>query len=120
MLPTRSAFYGRFTAQLARLLEQLLHEVLARKAKSSPRLMGTFARFREVLAIDSTILRLHNALEVEFPSIWTNYMRASAKLNVGFQRRWARHQAHPASERAHARPAAARVRAMDARQAAHL
>ena len=77
-----SAFYDRFTAELARLLERLVHETLARRAKSSPRLRGVFARFSEVLATDSTILRLHDALEADFPSIFTNHMRASAKLNV--------------------------------------
>ena len=115
-----SAFYDRFTPEFARLIERLLDEVLARKAKSSPRLSGVFSRFREVLATDSTILRLNDALEADFPSIWTHYMRASAKLNVVINvvGRGTR-RVQIASGRTHVLQVA-RVRTVDARQAAHL
>jgi IS4 transposase len=77
-----SAFYDRFTDQLAQLLEQLAVEALSKLERRRRRLSGTFQAFQQVLAVDSTLLRLHNALEEAFPSVWTNYMRASAKLNV--------------------------------------
>jgi putative transposase len=57
-------------------------EALGKLSHARPRLAGTFRNFRDVLVTDSTILRLHNALEEHFPSIWRHYMRASAKLNV--------------------------------------
>jgi hypothetical protein len=77
-----SAFYGRFTAPLVRLLERLVAETLSRLAAKSRPMRGLLARFEEVLACDSTLLRLHNALEEHYPSIWTHYMKASAKLSV--------------------------------------
>jgi hypothetical protein len=77
-----SAFYDRFTTELARLLERLVHEALARKAKSSPRLRGVFARFSEVLATDSTILRLHDALEADCRSALQRHGRQLRILNV--------------------------------------
>jgi putative transposase len=77
-----SAFYGRFTAPLVRLLERLVAEVLARLAAKARPLCGLLSRFREVLACDSTLLRLHAALEELYPSVWTNHTKASAKLSV--------------------------------------
>jgi IS4 transposase len=77
-----SAFYGRFTNELALLLQRLVSEALAKLSRKAPRLAGTFGAFEQVLVADSTIIRLHDALEAAFPSIWTNFMRASAKLTV--------------------------------------
>jgi len=77
-----SAFYDRFTHRLTRLLELLVSDALSKLSCARPRLAGVFQAFRDVLVTDSTILRLHNALEEAFPSIWRHYMRASAKLNI--------------------------------------
>jgi putative transposase len=77
-----SAFYDRFTAAMARLLRRLAEESLAKLAVSAPKLGRTFKSFRQVLVADGTLLRLHDALEAAFPSVWTHYMRASAKLHV--------------------------------------
>jgi hypothetical protein len=77
-----SAFYDRFTQPLARLIEQLVEEALGKLSARRPRLAGVFDGFREVLTCDGTIIRLHNALEADYPSIWTHYMRASARLHV--------------------------------------
>jgi hypothetical protein len=77
-----SAFYDRFTEPLVRLLEQLVATSLAKLAKAKPKLRGAFERFREVLACDTSLLRLHNALEELYPSVFTHYMKASAKLCV--------------------------------------
>lgn len=77
-----SAFYGRFTAPLVLLLERLVAETLARFAAKTRPMRGLLARFEEVLACDSTLLRLHNALEEFYPSVWTHYMKASVKLSV--------------------------------------
>jgi putative transposase len=77
-----SAFYDRFSAAMARLLRRLAEESLAKLATTVPTLRRTFKSFRQVLVTDGTLLRLHDALEPAFPSVWTNYMRASAKLHV--------------------------------------
>jgi len=77
-----SAFYGRFTEPLVRLLERLVAEALSRLAAKTRQMRGLLARFEEVLACDSTLLRLHDALEELYPSIWPNRMKASAKLSV--------------------------------------
>lgn len=77
-----SSFYDRFTASLVELLEQLVEAALERMDVKIHRMRGAFARFREVIACDSTLLRLHNALEDIYPSVWTHYMKASAKLTV--------------------------------------
>lgn len=77
-----SAFYDRFTAPLVRLLERLVAETLSRLAAKARPLRGLLARFEEVLACDSTLLRLHDALEELYPSVWTNHTKASAKLAV--------------------------------------
>jgi len=58
-----SAFYDRFTHGLTRLLEQLVSEALGKLGRAKPRLAGAFQAFHDVLVTDSTILRLHNALE---------------------------------------------------------
>jgi hypothetical protein len=77
-----SAFYDRFTEPLVRLLERLVADSLTKLAQAKPKLRGAFERFREVLVCDTSLLRLHNALEELYPSVFTHYMRASAKLCV--------------------------------------
>lgn len=77
-----SSFHARFTAGLVELMRMLVVEGLGQLARYRPKLRGVFAPFQEVLAIDSALLRLHDALEPFYPSVWTHYMRASAKLGV--------------------------------------
>jgi hypothetical protein len=77
-----SSFHARFDARLVELLRQLTTDALSRAQRSRPRLRGVFAPFVEVLAVDTALLRLHNALESDYPSVWTHYMKASAKLGV--------------------------------------
>jgi len=77
-----STFYARFNAGLVRLMRELVVEAIDKLDPPRPRRGSVFAPFREVLAIDSTLVRLHNALEDAYPSVWRNYMRASAKLTV--------------------------------------
>jgi IS4 transposase len=77
-----SAFYGRFTEGLAALMRALLLEALDKVASTRAKAGSVFRRFREVLAVDSTLIRLHDALEADFPSVWRNHTRASIKLTV--------------------------------------
>jgi len=77
-----SSFHARFNGSLVRLLERLTKDALDRAQRSRPRLRGILAPFVEVLAIDTALIRLHNSLEADYPSVWTHYMRASAKLGI--------------------------------------
>jgi len=75
-----SSFHARFTPALVELVRTLTLEALGDLARCRPKLQGLFEPFVEVLAIDSALLRLHNALEPFYPSVFSHYMKASAKL----------------------------------------
>lgn len=77
-----SAFYARLTAPLALLLKVLVEEAMARVEACSPALKHSLGRFKQVLVADGALLRLHDGLARQFPSVWTHYMKASAKLHV--------------------------------------
>jgi IS4 transposase len=77
-----SSFHARFNAPLVDLMQTLTAEALQRVSHLRPKLRGVLAPFVEVLATDSALIRLHNALESEYPSVWRHYMKASAKLAV--------------------------------------
>jgi len=55
---------------------------MAALAKRRQRLGRRFRSFREVLAVDGTLIRLHDALAPHYSSVWTHYMKASAKLHM--------------------------------------
>ena len=77
-----SSFHARFSEELTSLMRTLSLEALQRQARSRPRLKAVFAPFVEVLAVDSSWLRLHHALEPFYPSVWTHHTKASAKLGM--------------------------------------
>jgi IS4 transposase len=77
-----SAFYDRFTPNFVRLLKVVLAEIMSKLQHDFTSLKESFACFRDVLITDSTLIRLHDMLEKAFPSIWTNYMKASVKAHV--------------------------------------
>lgn len=77
-----SSFHARFCTGMVELMRTVALEALDELARARPRLRGVFTPFREVLAIDSALLRLHDALEPFYPSVFTHYMKASAKLTV--------------------------------------
>lgn len=77
-----SAFYDRLTSRLAVLLKTLVEEAMAQLEAHSPALKGSLARFKQVLVADGSLLRLHDGLARQFPSVWSHYMKASAKLHV--------------------------------------
>ena len=77
-----SAFYDRFTRELARFFRLVVEELLSRVEASEAQLRGTLSSFRDVLLTDSTLVRLHDLLEKRFPACRTNHTRASAKLHV--------------------------------------
>jgi hypothetical protein len=77
-----SSFHARLSAALTRLLRALVIEVIDQLGRVRPKTRAAFAPFVEVLAVDSALLRLHNALEPHYPSMFRNHMKASAKLTM--------------------------------------
>lgn len=77
-----SAFYDRFTAGLVRLMKSVLGEVMEKASGPSRELRGALAAFKEVLATDSTIVRLHKLLKAKWPACRTNHTEAALKAHV--------------------------------------
>lgn len=78
----RSTFYERLSAPLARLLHELVKQTLGRQADGARIPTGPLAGFKELLAIDSTVLCLHDLLASAFAATRTNSTKAAAKLHV--------------------------------------
>jgi putative transposase len=78
-----SSFYDRFTPQLAKLLRGMVAEVIGRAAEVGSRsLAGALAGFRDLLLIDSTVIRLHDLLKGPYAGCRTNHSKAAAKLHM--------------------------------------
>ena len=78
----RSAFYARWTASLAKLLQQRVGRLLSQPGPVAVMPAGALSQFRELLALDATVIRLHTLLSKAFPGCRTNHTKASAKLHV--------------------------------------
>jgi putative transposase len=78
-----SAFYDRFTAPLVVFLRRAVAHGCAEMAKRAKDAEGR-ARvfFTDIVGIDSTVLRLHDALAGRFPGTRTNHSPAAAKLHL--------------------------------------
>ena len=77
-----SGFYKRLTAKLAKLMKAL---ALAAIEQTGPVLgipSGSLVGFRDLLAIDSCVIRLHDLLARDFPGCRTNQSKAAAKLHM--------------------------------------
>jgi putative transposase len=77
-----SAFYDRFNPKTVDFLKAVLAEMITGLQSNLASLKGSLAVFRDILITDSTLIRLHDLLEKTFPSVWTNYMKASMKAHV--------------------------------------
>jgi IS4 transposase len=77
-----SAFYGRLTPRLVRLLKAVLGEVMDKTAKMNGAMRGALASFRDVLLTDSTVIRLHDLLQKAFPACRTNHTQAALKAHI--------------------------------------
>jgi len=77
-----SSFYARFTGEFVELMARLANDAVAALSRTNQRRAGVFKLFVEVLAIDSTLIRLHDALEESYPSVWRNHTKASAKIGM--------------------------------------
>jgi len=77
-----SGFYARLSSGLVLLLKALVEEAMVQMQISAPALKHSLGRFQQVLVADGSLLRLHDGLARQFPSVWSHYMKASAKLHV--------------------------------------
>lgn len=77
-----SAFYDRFTAGMAKLFRSILDDLMTGMQRGETELSGVLASFRDVLLIDSTLIRLHDLLAKSFPASRTNHTLAALKAHV--------------------------------------
>ena len=77
-----SAFYGRFTKGLSRLLKLVLSHLMDALSEPPKALKGAWKSFRDVVLADATAVRLHDLLAGAFPACRTNHTQAAAKMHV--------------------------------------
>lgn len=78
-----SAYYDRFTPELVKFLKRCVERgidnlVIEPSLKMSEKLEG----FRDLISIDSTLIRLHEQLVEKWPGPRTNHSPASVKINA--------------------------------------
>lgn len=78
----RSSFYDRLTRPLAKLLRRLALEALEQLGGAALVPEGYLAGFRDLLAMDATVLRLHDLLGRSYAACRTNHTKAAAKLHM--------------------------------------
>jgi len=77
-----SSFYDRFTPQLVKMLKMLVDDVMGDLIPATSNRDGVFAAFRDVLAADATVIRLHDMLAKGYAACRTNHTKAAAKLHA--------------------------------------
>lgn len=77
-----SSFYKRFSPALVRFLRQAFEEGLGKLQAAHPKLQGVLEEFREILLVDSSVIRLRDLLARSFPACRTNHTQAAAKLHM--------------------------------------
>lgn len=79
----RSAFQKKFSEGSVAFFRAVFGEALGRHAaRLGTRLGGKLVRFRDVCAIDATVIRLHDLLEKAYAATRTNHTKAAAKLHA--------------------------------------
>jgi IS4 transposase len=77
-----SAFFDRFSEALAAFFRAVMLELLEGLQQAEVKFRGLLEPFRDVLATDSTLVKLHDLLERRYPACRTNHTKAAAKLHV--------------------------------------
>ena len=77
----RSSFHQRFTDELAALLIQLVERAID-SSKALRRMGGALDAFKEVLAIDSTVVRVSPDLRIAWPGAWAHHSPAAVKVTA--------------------------------------
>lgn len=79
----RSAFQKKFSARSVAFFRAVFLEACAHHALHlGTRLGGKLARFKDVCAIDATVIRLHDLLKKTYAATRTNHTKAAAKLHA--------------------------------------
>lgn len=78
----RSAFYTRLSAPLAAMLRQMALELMEDLRSGAAAPGGYLKGFRELLAVDSTVLRLREWLAEIYGACRTNHTKSAAKLHA--------------------------------------
>jgi IS4 transposase len=77
-----SSFYSRFTPALSRFLKQLFEMGLDKLGRGTASAQAALGPLQDILCIDSTIVRLHDALARCWPACRTNHTLAAVKLHT--------------------------------------
>lgn len=77
-----SSFYDRFNTGLIAFLKGAIEHALGEFQLAFKGLSDRFDTFRDVMVIDSTVIKLHDALAKTFPGCRTNTAPASCKLHA--------------------------------------
>lgn len=77
-----SSFYNRFTPAFTRFLRALLERGLEKLGRCAEGTQAVLGEIREVLCVDSTVIRLHDALARCWPACRTNHTLAAVKLHT--------------------------------------
>lgn len=77
-----SSFYNRFTPAFTRFLRELLAVGLAKLNRCAEGAAAVLGEIQEILCVDSTVVRLHDALAGCWPACRTNHTLAAVKLHT--------------------------------------
>ena len=77
-----SSFQDRFTPALVKYLRLIVGRLFDGLTEPSRALAGELGAFKEVIATDATVIRLHDFLAKAFPGCRTNHTKAALKLHV--------------------------------------
>jgi len=77
-----SSFYNRFTPAFTQFLRKLVELGLEKLNHCAEGYSALLGELREVLCVDSTVIRLHDALVGCWPACRTNHTQAAVKLHT--------------------------------------
>jgi putative transposase len=77
-----SSFYNRFTPAFTQFLRALLNEGLEKLNRCAEGSAAVLGEIQDILCVDSTIVRLHDALASHWPACRTNHTLAAVKLHT--------------------------------------
>jgi putative transposase len=82
MRVARSAFWKRFTPQFEALVTWLLCQLQRRAEQRRPKYVGVLAGFRDVVAVDATVIKVHDSLRWLWKGARTNSAGAAVKVHT--------------------------------------
>jgi IS4 transposase len=77
-----SSFYNRFTPAFTRFLREVMELGLEKLHRHSEGAGAVLGEIRDVLCVDSTVIRLHDALASCWPACRTNHTLAAVKMHT--------------------------------------